>query len=107
MPPLAPKINRDSPFFKPSVVSRPARAVTASTAMAAACGMVSFPGMSARLRRTIEHAQNDYDYILLDAQAGSDHYAAVAMSKRVSDVVVLVAEYDPMSAAGIERLKGL
>src|ERR1700739_3241307 len=42
MPPLAPKIKSDSPSFKPSVVSRPARAVTASTAMAAAFGMGGF-----------------------------------------------------------------
>lgn len=48
-----------------------------------------------------------YDVIILDAQAGADRFAAAAMSRRVSDMVVLVSEYDPMSAAGIERLKAL
>jgi septum site-determining protein MinD len=63
--------------------------------------------LEARLVSTLKKSREDYDYILLDAQAGSDPYACIAMSKRVSDVVVLVAEYDPMSAAGLERLKGL
>ena len=31
----------------------------------------------------------------------------VAMDKTISDFVVIVSEYDPMSAAGVERLKGL
>ncbi len=60
-----------------------------------------------RLAVTLKHCRKDYDYIFLDAQAGADVYASIAMSKRISDVVVLVAEYDPMSAAGVERLKGL
>ena len=29
------------------------------------------------------------------------------LRRDISDVVVLVSEYDPVSAAGIERLKGL
>jgi cellulose biosynthesis protein BcsQ len=48
-----------------------------------------------------------YDYILIDAQAGSDNFARIAMNKKVSDEVVIVSEYDPMSAAGIERLKSI
>jgi MinD-like ATPase involved in chromosome partitioning or flagellar assembly len=60
-----------------------------------------------RLVRTLENRKADFDFILLDAQAGSDFCAGVAMRKGISDVVVLVAEYDPMSAAGVERLKGL
>jgi MinD-like ATPase involved in chromosome partitioning or flagellar assembly len=60
-----------------------------------------------RVVRTLENRKLDFDFILLDAQAGSDFCASVAMRKGISDVVVLVAEYDPMSAAGVERLKGL
>lgn len=48
-----------------------------------------------------------YDYIFIDAQAGADDMAQIAMSRRVSDEVVIVSEYDPMSAAGVERLKAL
>lgn len=46
-----------------------------------------------------------YDYILLDAQAGTDICSRVAMSKDISDEVIIVTEYDPLSAAGVERLK--
>jgi len=46
-----------------------------------------------------------YDYIFLDAQAGSDHFAHAAMNKNISDEVIIVSEYDPLSAAGVERLK--
>jgi len=60
-----------------------------------------------RLAMILQRNRENYDYILLDAQAGADVYASIAMNKQISDVVVLVAEYDPMSAAGIERLKGL
>lgn len=61
----------------------------------------------ARLSSTIQQSRSEFDYVLLDAQAGADFYASVAMGKEISDTVVLVAEYDPMSAAGLERLKGL
>ena len=55
----------------------------------------------------ISHYRDDFDFIFLDAQAGSDAFAEVAVSKEVSDQVVIVSEYDPMSAAGVERLKAL
>jgi cellulose biosynthesis protein BcsQ len=48
-----------------------------------------------------------YDFILIDAQAGADDMGQIAMSRKVSDEVVIVSEYDPMSAAGVERLKAL
>ena len=51
--------------------------------------------------------REEYDFIFLDAQAGSDVYAEIAMRRDISDEVVIVSEYDPMSAAGVERLKGL
>lgn len=47
----------------------------------------------------------EYDYIFIDAQAGSDKYSRLAMKKNISDEVIIVSEYDPLSAAGIERLK--
>jgi MinD-like ATPase involved in chromosome partitioning or flagellar assembly len=48
-----------------------------------------------------------YDFILIDAQAGADDMGQISMSRRVSDEVVIVSEYDPMSAAGVERLKAI
>lgn len=57
------------------------------------------------LGRIVSQLREHYDYILLDAQAGSDKYSRLAMSKNISDEVVIVSEYDPLSAAGIERLK--
>lgn len=40
-----------------------------------------------------------------DAQAGSDRWSRLDMSKRFSGEVILVSEYDPLSATGIERPK--
>ena len=59
------------------------------------------------LLATLASLKESYDYIFLDAQAGSDIFAQVSMSKEVSDDVIIVSEYDPLSAAGVERLKGL
>jgi cellulose biosynthesis protein BcsQ len=59
------------------------------------------------LASTVEKLRESYDFIFLDAQAGSDEYAQVAVSARLSDQVIIVSEYDPMSAAGVERLKAL
>lgn len=56
---------------------------------------------------TLSHLKVKYDYIFIDAQSGSDEVACYSMSKEVSDEVIIVSEYDPMSAAGVERLKGL
>jgi len=53
----------------------------------------------------IESSSDKYDYIFLDAQAGTDSYAKVAIEH--SDEVVIVSEYDPVSIEGIERFKGL
>jgi cellulose biosynthesis protein BcsQ len=59
------------------------------------------------LNNTLSSVRDIYDYVFLDAQAGSDIFAQIAMSRGMSDEVVIVSEYDPMSAAGVERLKGL
>ena len=68
---------------------------------------VSLDVFVASLDRTIALARKQYDYIFLDAQAGADEFAQIAMSRHRSDEVVIVSEYDPLSAAGVERLKGL
>lgn len=68
---------------------------------------VPFEDYKASLTAAIDLLKESYDYIFLDAQSGSDIFAQFAMSRYVSDEVVVVSEYDPMSAAGIERLKGL
>jgi len=57
------------------------------------------------LLNVVEMMKSNYDFILLDAQAGSDKYSKLAMNKNISDEVIIVSEYDPLSAAGIERLK--
>lgn len=61
----------------------------------------------AALRESLDRFGPGYDYIFLDAQAGADAYAEVAVSPEVSDEVVIVTEYDPVSAAGVERLKAI
>jgi cellulose biosynthesis protein BcsQ len=60
-----------------------------------------------QLRSALDELPGEYDYIFIDAQAGSDEFAEVAMQPSISDIVVIVSEYDPMSAAGVERLKAL
>ena len=45
----------------------------------------------------------DYDYVICDAQAGSDLFALVAIE--ASDTVVILSEYDPVSMEGVERLR--
>lgn len=55
------------------------------------------------LSSVIEACDPIYDFIIMDAQAGTDHYARIAAKK--ADEVVLVSEYDPLSAQGTERLK--
>jgi cellulose biosynthesis protein BcsQ len=57
------------------------------------------------LKKIVDTSSSSYDYILLDAQAGSDKYSRLAASKAISNQVVIVSEYDPLSVAGIERLK--
>ena len=44
-----------------------------------------------------------FDVVLIDAQAGVDEYAQI--SAELSDVHIIVSEYDPVSAQGIDRLK--
>lgn len=70
-------------------------------------GSVELSTYSLSLSMAVTHYRGDFDYILLDAQAGSDSFAEVAISPNISDQVVIVSEYDPVSAAGVERLKAL
>jgi len=57
------------------------------------------------LRNILKLVKDQYDVVFLDAQAGSDKYSCLAMNKEISDEVVIVTEYDPLSSAGVERLK--
>jgi cellulose biosynthesis protein BcsQ len=45
----------------------------------------------------------EYDLVLVDAQAGTDPFAQ--RSAEQSDVHLIVSEYDPVSAQGVDRLK--
>jgi cellulose biosynthesis protein BcsQ len=69
--------------------------------------LISSEQFEISLQRTLETLNKDYDFIFLDAQAGADSIAHIAMSQKYSNQVVIVSEYDPLSAAGVERLKGL
>lgn len=62
---------------------------------------------TAFLKSILKDLRQKYDYIFIDAQAGLDDMAQIAMSRGISDEVVIVSEYDPMSAAGVERMKAI
>ncbi len=66
----------------------------------------STENFSQQLKCIVEY-HNKFDFILLDAQAGADDISLVAISKAVSQAVIIVSEYDPLSAAGVERLKAI
>lgn len=57
------------------------------------------------LQNNVLHYKKQYDFIFLDAQAGSDSFAQHAINAEISDEIIIVSEYDPLSAAGVERLK--
>jgi MinD-like ATPase involved in chromosome partitioning or flagellar assembly len=59
------------------------------------------------LHEIVNQAKGNYDYIFLDAQAGADVFSRLAMGEEISDEVIIVTEYDPLSAAGVERLKAV
>lgn len=62
---------------------------------------------STLLRKLVEELQGKFDYILIDAQAGTDTASAAAVGLDVCDEVIIVSEFDPLSTAGIERMKAL
>jgi cellulose biosynthesis protein BcsQ len=68
---------------------------------------VSVEHFSARLDKLIlsldRTPDHDAGYLILDAQAGTDSFAYAAVAR--ADDVVIVSEYDPVSAEGIERLR--
>jgi cellulose biosynthesis protein BcsQ len=53
--------------------------------------------------KTLSATQEPYDFIIFDAEAGAEEYAYTACLN--SDVVIVVSEYDPVSAQGVERLR--
>ena len=57
------------------------------------------------ISKALSAFQDKYDYIILDAQAGSDIYAKIAIEN--ADKIVVVSEYDPISAEGVDRLRHL
>lgn len=56
-----------------------------------------------RLESMLRNVRDRYDFVILDAQAGTDLFAAEAIN--LAEDVVIVSEYDPISAEGVERLK--
>lgn len=59
------------------------------------------------LKATLQQFREEYDFVFLDAQAGFDMFSSITMRRDISDEVIIVSEYDPVSAAGVERLKVL
>lgn len=62
---------------------------------------------STRLLNIIHQAKDHFDFILIDAQAGTDTASATAISRQICDEVIIVSEFDPLSTAGVERMKAL
>jgi len=60
------------------------------------------------LKKTIDKfsTELEFDFILIDCQAGSDSHSEIVIDSNISDEVIIVSEYDPISAAGVERIKG-
>ncbi len=56
----------------------------------------------AQVRSTFE---SEYDYIILDAQAGTGSVSRITIS--MADKVVIVTEFDPVSAEGVERMRAI
>ena len=50
-----------------------------------------------------EKYRNQFHAIIIDAQAGSDKFTRESVD--VSDIVIIVSEYDPVSTDGVDRLK--
>jgi cellulose biosynthesis protein BcsQ len=52
-------------------------------------------------------SKQEFDYVLIDCQAGVDIHSEIVVKENISDEIIIVSEFDPISAAGIERMKGL
>ena len=63
--------------------------------------------IEARLKSVLAEAREQYDFVFLDAQAGADAISQIAMRRDISHEVMIVSEYDPLSSAGVERLKAV
>jgi cellulose biosynthesis protein BcsQ len=61
----------------------------------------------ARLQAVVAWARGKYDYIFIDTQPGSELQSIAAMKPETADEIVIVSEFDPISAAGVERLKAV
>ena len=55
------------------------------------------------LSKTLNNYRRKYDFIFLDSQAGSDIYTKIAIES--ADENIIVSEFDPLSLAGVDRLK--
>lgn len=61
---------------------------------------------SSALESVLTHAAKElYDFVILDAQAGTDEFARI--SAEAADDIIIVSEYDPLSAQGTDRLKAV
>lgn len=61
--------------------------------------------MGQLLKESIQKLRPEYDYILLDCQAGTDQFALNTIEN--ADHVVIVTEYDYISSLGVARMQQL
>ena len=66
---------------------------------------ISLDDVRAHLEVVVNIHGHEFDVIILDAQAGADRFAELAIEQ--ADTVMIVSEYDPVSVKGIERLRSL
>ena len=101
-------LDKDSEEGSPSSIPiAPSLSLVPATFTMASTERVPVEEFSAILDRLLASLdvspEEDPGYLILDAQAGTDPFAYAAV-KRADDVII-VSEYDPVSAEGIERLK--
>jgi cellulose biosynthesis protein BcsQ len=64
---------------------------------------VTADGFGRSLQAAISRYAQQFDYILIDAQAGIEDFALAAIEQ--SDQTIIVSEYDPISKKGIDRFR--
>ncbi len=60
-----------------------------------------------RIVEIVKFGKQKFDFLFIDAQAGADEISQIVMESEISDEVIIVSEYDPMSTAGVERMKAI
>ncbi|MGN6567344.1 MAG: ParA family protein [Flavipsychrobacter sp.] len=62
---------------------------------------------NSHLLENLPYYKTQYDYILLDVQTGVNSLVEQTINVEISDEIIIICEYDPLSVSGIEKLKAL